>query len=98
MNIPDPTQRPDRKYWETSREQRSKRFDEQSIAIIMVELANYSSQRFVLGREFVLTRALWGIPKGSTCVVTSLWPCTRVKWKDKRFPYELSVSYKLDTS
>jgi len=73
------SQRPDSFYWKLSKAKRGRITEEQRNQINK-QLAEYSKKRFKLGRKFRLTCDYWGVPKGTQCLVISVWPDTRVKW------------------
>jgi hypothetical protein len=76
MSIPKPKDRPDNIYWKATREER-RNLD---IEAIKEELEVYSLARFQLGRRYRLRKSLNGVPKGTCCTVTRLWPDTRIRW------------------
>jgi hypothetical protein len=102
MSVPKPKDRPDYTYWTTPWHQRKKPSPEE-LEALLAELEEYSRARFVLGRRFKLRKEFYGIPKGTGCTVTRLWPDTRVRWDKwttkgrgaKRA--ERTVSFELDT-
>lgn len=79
MVIPDPKNRPDRWYWGANREERSK-LSQNEVEELTVKVGEYSRQRFVIGRRFILTKDCHGTPKGTGCTVVREWPNTMVRW------------------
>lgn len=73
------SERPDYNYWKTPREKRPT-LSEEELAALHVELANYSNQKFALGRRFKLVKEYAGIPLGTNCTVVSVWPQVKVRW------------------
>lgn len=71
-----PQDRPDYVYWNATSDERSK----MDIKTIKAELEVYSLARFGLGWRFRLRKALHGVPKGTCCTVTKVWPDTRIRW------------------
>lgn len=101
MKIPTPKDRPDYFYWTTPRAKRPK-LSQDEMAALMVDMANYSHQRFPVGRRLKLVKDYCGIPKGTGVTVVIGWPNTTVRWdKWSRAGYgalrkESTVSFELD--
>jgi len=95
--------RPDTKYWATPFQERRRKFSDERVADLKVEVEKYDRARFEYGGRFELTKVYAGIPKGTRCTIIKIWPHTRARWDlwakegygaTKR---ETSMSYDLDT-
>ncbi len=72
--------RPDAEYWSTPFQDRRKKFSNEKIAELQEAVEAYSIARFEYGDRFELTEKYAGVPKGTRCTVTKVWPLTRVRW------------------
>lgn len=75
-----PVKRPDAEYWSTPFQERRKKFSSAQIAELQEAVEAYSKARFEYGDRFELVRGYAGIPKGTRCTITKVWPRTRARW------------------